>query len=290
MSDTMKRPSFEERLLPMLREAVIEASLHDGPDGRNARPRRSTKRRRIVLLAATVAFVVSASLIGGVALGRRNVVKVDGLQAVNDPQEVERQLRDTGIDATVVVVPLPTVEGQDWSWQGSWWWITVDQPEQLSQDEFDHLYAQVGMGGVDSSIPIETTHILELPKMSGHVTLYVGRQVPDQRFNVFAYDRINELSPLGTFSCLAVDPNDPAALGAAIEQRGYRIVWTLEAGNQGSAVSSPPAGTVATWAWLRGPGVVDMRLAPAGPWAAKYQAAEGTFPSGTTPPWAPPCS
>ncbi len=129
-----------------------------------------------------------------------------------------------------------------------------------------------------------------MPQISGHVTLYVGQQVPADQFSVSRYDRMNELSPLGTFGCLGLDGNDPAAMGAAIEARGYRVMWIVESHNHSHPVTSPPAGTVATWGFLRSPSLLDVRLAPAGPEAANYQHQEGTYPLGQTPPWTPPCS
>jgi RNA polymerase sigma-70 factor (ECF subfamily) len=60
--------------------------------------------------------------------------------------------------------------------------------------------------------------------------------------------------------------------------------------NVGREVAAPPEGTVATWAWFRGPNLVDVRIVDDGPEAQTYREAEGTFVPGETPPWAPPCS
>ncbi len=295
MTETIERESFEERLLPMLREAVDARSSHRRL-GRGGPKRRSVRRRpKLVALAAALALLAGMVFIAGSASGGRQIIRVDGLQALEHPADVERQLRDAGIDATIVDVPLPSVQDGLPSvparyWQGRWWWISVDQPEQLTQDEFDRLYAQLGEGGVDANILIEDPRVLELPRMPGHITLFVGREVPPGHFSVFSYDRINELSPLGTFHCLGLDANQPAALGNALEARGYRILWFVESGNASRKVHTPPAGTVATWAWLRGPDLVDIRLAPSGREAEKYQAVEGTFPRAETPPWSPPCT
>jgi hypothetical protein len=289
MTETIERESFQERLLPMLREAVDEGSSGKRL-GRARSKRRSAKRRpKLAALAAALVLLGGMVFIAGSALGGRQIIRVDGLQALKHPADVERQLRNAGIDATIVDVPLHPGDPAHY-WQGRWWWITVDQPEQLTQDEFERLYAQIGEVSPVTSTPLPDSRSLELPKMPGHITLYVGREVPPGHFSVFSYDRTNELSPVGTFYCLELDPNDPAALGKALEARGYRILWFVESHNAGREVNSPPAGTVATWAWLRGPDLVDIRLAPSGREAEKYQAAEGTFPRAETPPWAPPCT
>lgn len=287
MNETLARDSFEERLLPMLRETVEDTSSDSAVGGAGGLRRRSAKRLTFVMLAAALTLL-AASLVAGTAFGGREMVEVNGHEALRDPAAVENELRDAGIDATIVEVPLPKLDDPQESWEGRWWWITVDQPEQLTQKEFDQLYAQVGMGSVDSLIDIENTDVLELPKMPGHVKLFVGREVPAGQFTVLQYDRMNELSPAGSFYCLGIDPNDPTALGAAIESRGYRIIWNFESDNAGHEVTAPPKGTVATWAWLRGPRLVDIRLTPADE-AVEYQSAEGTFPLGETPPWAQPC-
>ena len=292
MNETLEREGFEERLLVMLRDAVSEPAEPVGVPGAGSARRPFFKRARIIVVAATLALLTGVMLLGGLAIGGRQVVNVDGREALHNPSAVEQQLRDAGIDATIVVVPLPSIKAEDW--EGRWWWLAVDQPEQLTQDEFARLYAQVGMaqvgmGGVNSSTGFDNSTVLELPKMPGHITLFVGRTVPAGQPTVSSFDRMNELSPAGAFYCLGIDPNDPSALGAALVSRGYHVIWNLEWDNAGKQVASPPSGTVATWAWLRGPDLVDVRLAAAGRWAVKYQVAEGTFPPGTTPPWTRPC-
>jgi hypothetical protein len=289
MTETIERQSFEERLLPMLREAVDERPAGKRQARAGSKRRLAKRRPKLVALAAALVLLAGMVFITGSAFGGRQIIRVDGLQALEHPADVERQLQEAGIDATVVDVPLQPGDPAHY-WQGRWWWITVDQPEQLTQDEFYRLYAQLGEGGPDSGIPITDSRVLELPKMPGHITLYVGREVPPGHFSVFSYDRMNELSPVGTFYCLGLDPNEPATLGKALEARGYQLLWFVESHNAGRQVDSPPAGTVATWAWLRGPDLIDIRLAPSGREGEKYQAAEGTFPRGQTPPWAPPCT
>lgn len=210
-----------------------------------------------------------------------------------DPAAVERTLRGAGIDADVVEVPLTATA--DHEWQGVWWWVNVDKPSGLTEDDFARLRDQTGLllsPNVDSADFGNTTE-LELPKgLPGHVTLFVGREAEPGIFTVDAYDRMNELAPTGSFYCLGLDPRHPEALGEALTQLGYRVTWTFEdlAKNEGRVVQAPPARTVVTWAWLRTPTLVDARISPQGPDAQAYQDAEGTFLPDETPPWAPPCS
>jgi hypothetical protein len=109
---------------------------------------------------------------------------------------------------------------------------------------------------------------------------------------VSRWDRINELAPTGSLYCLGVDPDDPAALGRTLRDRGYRVLWILEdlEANTTRTVSSPPDGTVAVWAWLREPDLMDVRLVDASsPKLDEYRASEGTYTPEQTPPWEPPC-
>jgi hypothetical protein len=87
---------------------------------------------------------------------------------------------------------------------------------------------------------------------------------------------------------------DPDSVGAALQAKGYDVIWTLEPANHegrgdNETLSAPPAGTVVTWAWLRGPHTVDVRLMREGPYARHYQRTSGTFLPAVTPPWTPPC-
>jgi hypothetical protein len=263
----------------------FEPDWHTADDVRKRANARRTRSRisagavAAVIAIATTGFLVSGFIGGEPATGGRKLIRVDGLEALHHHEAVEGQLRAEGVDASIVAVPLRD--------EGLWWWVTVDRPEELTVQEFEALRAQLGSGGVH--FDPQNTSVLELPKMPGHITLFVGEGTPKDQFSVSRYDRFNELSPLGTFYCLGIDPNDPSALGDAIEARGYEIKWTLESGNHGHEVASPPSGTSATWAWLSAPGYVDMRISPAGREAEEQQRAAGTYAGGLQPPWARPC-
>lgn len=284
MSKTQE--TFEERLLPMFLDTA-----------------RSHRRRRrgfritgvgVTIVAAAVAF---ASLSLGAALGS-DTVTVSAKQAVEDPTGVEKTLRDSGIDATVIVIPVSPY------WQvldNTWWWLHFDGPTQLSQHDFADIYRQVGDGltglsdaEIDRGNGIQHFPDLELPKnLPGHLTLFAAK-VADGPNVGSGYDTINELSPTGTFWCDRLDPNDPEAVGATLRRAGYDVIWVVEPTKdspQGasSEPSSPPANTIVTWAWFRGPHTIDVRLMQDGPQAQRYQDDEGTFSPGETPPWTPPC-
>lgn len=278
---TTEQMTFRDRLLPMLRQAVKEGV---------GAPRRSLfrGRSRMLLLAAMVGLGIIVA--GGIAIGRRDVVTVSGIDALRDSAVVERTLRDAGIDADIVQVPLPATA--DHEWRGVWWWVSVDRPSGLTEDDFARLRDQTGLL-LSPDVEGGNTTELQLPKgLPGHVTLFVGREAEPGAFTVDAYDRINELAPTGSFYCLGLDPRDPQALGEALTQLGYGVAWTLEdlAKNESRVVEAPPAETVVTWAWLRAPRLVDARISRDGPDAQAYRDAEGTFLPDETPPWAPECS
>ena len=295
MTTTLRRDGFEERLLPMLRQAAMETVVDlEGP-GTRGRTRGPLRRVRFVLLAAAVAAL---GLVAGSATGGRETVIVDGLRALREPRVVEQELRAAGINAKIVEVPLATGPPRGML-HGRWWWIALDRPYDLTVGEFDRLYFQVGSGNAGTDIEgLDPDggypRFLELPKMEGRIMLFVGREVSAGEFAAFPrWDHGNELSPVGAFYCLGLDPNDPRDLGAALEARGYRIEWIMEMPSNrerdGGGMTSPPADAVATWAWLSGPDTVRVHLAPAGHWAERYQASEGTYPKGVAPPWEPPC-
>jgi hypothetical protein len=274
---------LREGLLPMLREAAAEQRL---------RSRGRRFRRPTLLLAAAIgaAIVVSA----GVAVGHGDEVAVSGLDALREPATVERTLRNAGIDARIAEVPVPRTS--DHQWEGAWWWLGFDRPTDLSQDDFDKVRAQTGLlmgpDPIDSSDYPDPTELTLPNGLSGHVTLFVGREVPHGTFTVNEYDRINELSPTGSFYCLGLDPADPDSVGAGIKELGFDITWRYESliGNTDGQVAAPPTGTAVMWAWLTGPSSVEIRIADVGPASDAYRHAEGTFLPGEEVPWAPRCN
>lgn len=284
MSQTTE--TFEDRILPMLVQAVPSH-------------RRRTRLRRggfgVVVLVAALALIVPSL---GAALGT-DTIRVSAQDAVRDPAAVEQNLREAGINATVIVVPMPP------NWKvldQTWLWLHFDEPSRLSQNDFANIYRQVGEGlagltdeQMDRGNGIAHMQDLELPHdLPGHVTLFAVASNDDQvPSGTFDYDWTNELSPVGTFWCAHLDPNDPLAVGEAVGARGYDITWTLEPEDNGAATESvavPPAGTVVTWAWLTGPHSIDIRLMREGALASRLQHQEGTLRPGQDASWAPPCS
>jgi hypothetical protein len=301
-----ERSTFEERLLPMLVEAIPK----DGADARRGTTRRRRSRRSAVLL---VAAIVGAAVAGSMlvpAVGERGVVRVYAQDALRDPKAVERTLRtEGGIDAEIIEVPVfdpPAEESPAW-----WWWLYWDRPVDLSPSEFALLQDWVGLmngralereGFFDKNgetaklrrfYGLLSDGAIEIPRgIEAHLTLFVGRTVPRGEFSVNRWDRINELAPTGSLYCLGVDPDDPAALGRTLRDHGYQVLWILEdlEANTSHTVSSPPDGTVAVWAWLREPDFMDVRLVDASsPKLDEYRASEGTYTPEQTPPWEPPC-
>jgi hypothetical protein len=283
MSQT--KQTFEDRLLPMLVAANRE------------RRRRRAWRGRAAMAAAVLTLAAATVTFGPVAAS--DTVKLSAKDAIADPAGAERMLREAGIDATVIVVPVSTY------WKvldETWWWLHFDGPVPLSQHDFANIYRQVGDGlsglseeDLDGGLGVGHMPVIELPHdLPGHLTLFAANVVPEGQPVASDYDSLNELSPLGTFWCDRLDPNDPATLGAALEAKGYDVIWILEMEpddktGRSEAVTEPPPGTVVTWAWLRGPQTVDIRLMNSGPTARHYQRTEGTFLPGETPAWSQPC-
>jgi F0F1-type ATP synthase membrane subunit c/vacuolar-type H+-ATPase subunit K len=140
MTAVEERSTFEERLLPMLVEAI--------PKGRNEVQRGSLRKRRtrrsaVLLVAAIVGVAVAGSILVP-AVGERGVVRVYAQDALRDPEAVERTLRtEGGIDAQIIEVPVsdpPREEAPAW-----WWWLYWDGPVDLSPSEFALLQAWVGL-------------------------------------------------------------------------------------------------------------------------------------------------
>jgi hypothetical protein len=289
---------------------LLEAIPQDRAEVRRRTIRTRRSRRSAVLL---VAAIVGAAVAGSVlvpAIGERGVVRVYAQDALRDPKAVERTLRaEGGIDADIIEVPVfdpPPEEAPAW-----WWWLYWDRPVDLSPSEFALLRAWVGLmddralereGFFDGNgetaklrrfYGLLNDGVIEIPRgIDAQLTLFVGRTVPKSEFSVNRWDRINELAPTGSVYCLGIDPDDPVALGQTLRDRGYRVLWILEdpVANTSRTVSSPPHGTVAVWAWLREPDLMDVRLVDASsPKLKEYRASEGTYSLGETPPWEPPC-
>jgi hypothetical protein len=261
---TVQDRPFEERLLEMLLEA------HEERQGRvTGRRRKASMRRRGVgaLLAATL--VVGGWVVAS-AVGGDDTIKVDAAAAIEDPQAVERELREAGIDAEVRAVPT------DPSLRGKWFWLHFPPGVDIDPETFALLQSYVGaldMGwsAVQKRCPkgvgCERTPILELPQdVPGPIVLIAGRApLPGEK----GWDNIegdNELAPTGALYCLRLEELSPAEAGRRLEDLGYRVDWRYAEGDPfwapGGFPDSPPPGTGVVYAWFLGPNAVEVSVVP----------------------------
>lgn len=103
---------FEARLLPMLLEAVEENRVRAVP---RPSPRRFLFRRTAAVALAAAALVVATTVV----VGGRSTIEVHAADALADPEGVVTELRDAGIEARILVVPV------DRRIAGTWWFASV---------------------------------------------------------------------------------------------------------------------------------------------------------------------
>jgi hypothetical protein len=272
---------FEARLLPMLLEAVEEQRSRAMP--RTSRSRRTLRRAGVVTLAAATLVIGSAVLVGG-----RSTIEVRGSDAVADPQAVVAELREAGIEARILVVPV------DRPMAGTWWHLYFAPRVELDKVVWAKLKAQVGIGILpglpeeilDSGRGVYHHEVLELPRnLPGPVTLVVGRERRPGEVEA-PYD--NELAPNGAFWCSRLDEKSPHRAGRTLEGLGYDVVWVLDrAGTfEGDVqyVEEPPDRSAITWISFLRPEVVEVRMVP-----AALASSERAAWQDHTPAWAPDC-
>jgi hypothetical protein len=281
----------------MLLEAVSEGAAAPHQWRRRRSPRRKLARAGAVALAAVVAAVVAANTL---AVGA-DTVQVRAADAVRDPAAVEQQLRAQGIDATIVVVPVPA------DVDGTWWALSFAPRAQVSPEDWSRLLAQVGEG-VDPGLPPQTYddiidagrnvyhhQVLEIPKgVDGPMTLFAGRA---PRAGESLAGLGGQLSPVGAFYCLGLARMEPSAAAAALSGLGYGVQLYYDPQpfapvgvDPGDGyVGSPPAGSEVADVWFATPTDVVVELVPADQ-ADAVRAQTGTPTPGSTPPaWAPSC-
>jgi hypothetical protein len=295
-----RRPEgFEARLLPMLLDAVDERSrARVAPRPRRVR-RRTVVRSGALAVAALVGAVVAANTL---AVGT-DTVQVSAAEAVRDPAAVQRQLRDQGVDANILVVPVPTGVA------GTWWDLYFRPGARVGPEEWSRLLAQVGEG-IDPGLPPDVYdrildhgrnvyhhEVLEIPKdVHGPMTLIAGR-APRDGESLAGLG--GELSPVGAFWCLGLERMGPSGAGQAIAALGYGVRFyynpqpfePVGVDVEGDGyVETPPPGSAVTDAWFATPTDVVIDLVPAGQ-ADAVRAETGTPTPGSTPPdWAPACT
>ncbi len=276
---------FEARLLPMLLKALEE---RDSP----RIPRRPTSPRivrRTIGVAVAAAFLVVATT---VLVASQNAIEVRATDAIDDPAEVTQDLRDAGIEARILIVPVPP------SAAGTWWSLSFSPGTQVDDLAWAKLKAQVGVGvaGLPEEIRdrgrgVFHHEVLELPRnLGGPVTLSVGRA---ERPGEAEAPMDNELAPNGAFWCLDLHTMPADRAGRLLEDMGYEVVWVYQTfegpGGEGRQVDTPPQGSGITTAFFRAPDVVDIRLAPEAD-VERLRVQAGTPTQGSNvPAWAPAC-
>ncbi|HVF52358.1 MAG TPA: hypothetical protein VNC78_02000 [Actinomycetota bacterium] len=257
-------------------------------------PRQPRWRRPTVTIPIFVVLSATGLLFASAIAGDK-VINVAAEEALFNPAAVERELAAQGIQAQVQVVPV-----NDFL-VGKWFHLYFHPRAQVDDETFHLLQSYVGViNGASESVlercPIgdcARTSLLEIPgSVKGPMTLVVGRQPqPGEEYWAEEIDWDNELAPSGALYCLRLEDKTPTEAGPLLRNLGYEIIWVHEADKTSSEVASPPAGSMITFAFFRGPDVVDVRTAePA--MAERYKAAGGT-PSQEHPrssaPWAPDC-
>ena len=280
-----RRGGFEARLLPVLVKALEERDSVQIPPHSPA-PR--IIRRTLSVAVAAALLVVATSIL----VASQDTISVSATDAIANPNEVTQNLRDAGIEAKILVVPVPP------SAAGTWWSLSFSPGVQVGDLVWAKLKAQVGVGVaglpeeiLDRGRGVFHQEVLELPRnLEGPLTIVVGRAA---RPGETPAPMDNELAPTGAFWCLGLENQPPERSGRMLEGMGYEVVWVYETfedpGGEGSEVDAPPRGSGITTAFFRAPDVVDIRLAPEAE-IERLRLDAGTPTRGSdVPVWAPEC-
>lgn len=281
-----RRPDgFEARLLPMLLKALEERDSVQIP----RRPTSPRILRRSVGVAVAAAFLVVATT---VLVASQSTISVSADDAIEDPAQVIQDLRDAGIEARILVVPVPP------SAAGTWWSLSFSPGAQVDDLVWAKLKAQVGVGVarlpeeiLDRGRGVFHREILELPRnLEGPLTLSVGRAA---RPGEAEAPMDNELAPNGAFWCMDLHTMAADRAGRLLQDMGHEVVWIHETfegpGGEGHQVEAPPEGSGITTAFFRAPRVVDIRLAPEAEVQRMRLQAGTPTQGGAAPDWAPAC-
>ena len=275
---------FEGRLLPMLLTALEDPGARPIP----MPPRAGPAGRRLASMTLAAALVITTA----VMVSGRSTIEVSAADALADPEEVARELREAGIGATILVVPVPR------SAAGTWWHLFFAPGTPVEEDVWAGLKAQVGVAVAglpeeqrDAGRGIFHRDVLELPRnLGGPVTLVAGRarQPGEQEAPMD-----NELAPDGAFWCLHLEQRTPGQAGVMLEGMGYDVVWILDTfdapGGNSRIVQTPPEDFAVVIASFSRPQVIRLHLASLRE-AERLRRQVGT-PTGDTPipDWAPEC-
>lgn len=263
---------FEERLVPILRERVLERKR-----------RRGRRRRSVLLVAAAALLVIATGSLGGRLVGRGERVSIDALEALEDPDAVVADLRRSGIDARILSVPIGPGSNERPS---VWVDVGYDNPHPATQGAwFETWWGR---------------RVLSIPKdIEGTVSLFVGREVDDGEAPAPSI-LDNEIGPTGEFWCMALETMDPADATTKLENLGYQVTWWwhLPTNEQGIGEAwvideLPKDATLTRVGHSNAPDEVsfqlmDVRFAEKERqvWGAPSEA----FPRSTWESWAPPCA
>jgi hypothetical protein len=262
---------FEERLLPLLRERVLQR-----------KSRRGRRRRSVLLVAAAAVLVIATGSLGGRLVGRGERMRVDALEALEDPDAVVADLRTAGIDARIFSVPI----GRGGNYRpGVWVDVGYDNPDPTTQGAwFETWWGR---------------RVLSIPKeIEGTVSLFVGRDVIEGESPAPAFLG-NELGPTGDFWCLALETMRPLDATVRLENLGYEVEWewALPINDQGIGEAEmideiPETAVLIRAGHVNRPNVIRFQLMDerfAEEERQSWGAPSKSFPRSTWESWAPPC-
>jgi hypothetical protein len=205
---------FETRLLTQLRAVVEEVSRQA-----SMTPRPQRRRGRAVALAATIAIAALAIVTAPALVGTRLATPAFAVRTLadgrvhvvveehyDDPDRLERALRDKGVAVERVPVPAsPSMVGR-----------------------LGHVFVPDGADGIEilnDSPGHVWEFIVDAERFTGTITLEVGAPAErDQRHELLA-DAFAKGEPLHGLPCAAGWPIDAAVLDEAAQRAGLRIEW-----------------------------------------------------------------
>jgi len=159
----------------------------------------------MMVIGSAAMLVIATGGIGGRLVGRGERVRIDALQALDDPDAAVARLRELGIDARIFSIPIGPAN------RGVWVDVGYDMPNPTTQG----AYYVTSWGQRITSIP---------KGINGTINLFVGRK--PERGEIPAPDFLgNDLGPTGDFWCLALEEMNPAEARRILQDLGYEVAW-----------------------------------------------------------------